>query len=308
MTDALTTIARSGKLGQLAKGAKPADMAAMAANPGRYVIEIKYDGHRMYAHHGIDGTVTLYARSGADKTHKWPRLVEAMRHTPRGTWLDGEAVMLTADNDDWGSVQSALGSDDGRGSEHLTFVAFDLLGFGEHDVRSRPLAERRVMLERLVAEADAPIALAPQYPLDQAADRYAEWTAAGWEGAIIKDTKAPYVSGKRTQLKLKVTVTIDAVIHPATTLDGEGKYTGQIGALVFGQYDAAGNLVERGRCSGMTDDLRAEMSAALQAGTLVGTVIEVQHMGAMPTGGLRHPQYKRTRTDKAPKACLVSNE
>jgi len=41
---------------------------------------------------------------------------------------------------------------------------------------------------------------------------------------------------------------------------------------------------------------------------LNGMVIEIAHMGIMPTGGIRHPQYKRTRTDKDPLTVTVADQ
>jgi ATP-dependent DNA ligase len=37
----------------------------------------------------------------------------------------------------------------------------------------------------------------------------------------------------------------------------------------------------------------------------LGSVIEIKHMGQMPSGAYRHPQFKRKRDDKDPNECRL---
>jgi ATP-dependent DNA ligase len=141
----------------------------------------------------------------------------------------------------------------------------------------------------------------------------------GYEGAIVKDVTKPYGSGKRGHgwFKLKETHTVEVVV--VGSIPGKGKFTGQIGALVFAQNAPRGELsafkakdvlypysnrypyIVRGSCSGMTDAQREEFT---NDANLVGTVIEIAHMGADLTAEsykFRHPQFKRVRDDKRPR-------
>jgi hypothetical protein len=37
----------------------------------------------------------------------------------------------------------------------------------------------------------------------------------------------------------------------------------------------------------------------------LGAVIEIKHMGQMPTGGYRHPQFAKRRDDKPAGECRI---
>lgn len=299
------------KLCQLAKAGDP------DAVPGA-VAEIKLDGHRMLAFVGENG-VRMYARSGVDKSGKLPAIErELAEFFPAGSILDGEVVHLDAKGGDWGKVQNVLGAGS-RQSTSLTFVAFDLLSLMGEDIRGYTLASRRMLLETLFGQDDySPehVALIEQVPYTP--EFVADLLARGFEGAIVKDPNGSYRSGSRDWCKIKATATEDVVVMGA--VEGKGKFAGQVGALIFGTHVRRTNetadggdlfeLVEVGQCSGMTDAQRESFTRRVDgqyAGTnMLGEVIEVQHMGKMPTGGWRHPQFKRHRTDKAATDCFVS--
>lgn len=294
------------KLGQLAGKAKPADLERAT------VMEVKYDGHRIYAYRDID-RVRIFARSGHEKSGLLRTIERIIKRMPVGTWLDGEACSFKLDGtNEWGIAQSVLGSDHHRPEleSQITYVVFDMLAYDGRDMRSLPMKDRRAILDSSFEAAgifdSAAIMRSPQFTTSTEA--YDELVANGFEGAIVKDPTAAYASGKRGYgwFKMKATETADVVVMG--TKDGKGKFTGQIGALVFGQYDDTGNLVEQGSCSGMDDAQRAKFTRELEAGTLLGTVIEIAHMGAMPTGGLRHPQFKRVRTDKDARTVTISDQ
>lgn len=285
-------------------------MLAKAGDPGEIpgaVAEVKLDGHRMLAFIGENG-VTMYARSGVDKSGKLPAIERELADLcPVGTILDGEVVHLDAKGGDWAKVQNVLGAGS-RQSTTLTFVVFDMLQLMGEDIRGYTLASRRLLLEAIynardLAGEDARFntVLVEQVPYTP--EFVADLLAGGFEGAIVKSPNGSYRSGSRDWCKIKFTATEDVVVMGAT--DGKGKYAGQVGALVFGQF--VGNLLrEVGQCSGMTDAQREAFTTDRDAGALFGTVIEVQHMGKMPSGGWRHPQFKRIRTDKLPEQCVAS--
>jgi ATP-dependent DNA ligase len=286
----------SGKLVMLASAGDPESI------PGA-LMETKLDGHRMVAYCTANG-VTMYARTGVNKTGKLPAIERWLRdNVPVGCILDGEIIDPRKDGGDWSGVQTILGADS-KQSNTLQFVVFDILAVMGEDVRGYTLANRRLFLEQIFAGADdtepEPVRLIPQIPYE--ARHVQTLLDAGFEGAIVKDPNGKYRSGKRDWVKIKATETVDVVVIGAT--EGNGKFGGQIGALVFGQY-VDGGLTERGQCSGMTDAERLAFSVMRDRGTLAGTVIEVQHMGVMPSGGWRHPQFKRLRTDKRAEECVA---
>ena len=201
------------------------------------VYEPKLDGHRficqnrpIYKH----GGVSFITRSGVDKTHLLPRLVEAMADMPPGVY-DGEIGSFRSLSGDWGKAQHVLGSNKADTEGTLEFAIFDVLEVCDMDVRSYPLSERRHLLEVIFAgrlleaiSAQRPIAdsslqlvpqllqLVPQRPFN--ADEIETLIRDGWEGAIVKNPKAPYSSGKRGYgwWKIKGAETIDVTVTGAT--------------------------------------------------------------------------------------------
>lgn len=290
------------KLAMLAKAGDPDSIEGA-------VMEPKLDGHRVLAFIDSDG-VRLYARTGVDKTAKLPTIAAALRTLPVGTILDGEVIAWNRTGGDWSSVQSVLGADDGRSDEALVYVVFDALALAGEDVMLNPLHVRRAYLEMLFPEARGPLELIKQDPYDAVV--MGDLIADGWEGVIVKSIHGTYQPGRRGWIKVKATHTEDVVVMGAT--EGKGRFAGQIGALIFGQYvmedDHVCTLVEKGQCSGMDDAERIDFTARRDGKPgmtpLVGMVIEVSHMGKMPSGGWRHPQFKRIRTDKLATDCVAS--
>lgn len=276
------------------------------------VMEAKLDGHRFIATIEAEGRVRMFARSGVDKSGKCPNIEDALHYLPPGTVLDGEIVSLSQEGGHWGSVQTVMGASS-KVTDKLTYVVFDILAFDGADIRNHPLRERRQLLEGIFlafSSLRGCVQLIQQTPYTPEAVN--DLMANGWEGAIIKDPAGRYQSGKRAQIKVKAVDTLDVVVMGAT--DGKGALEGLVGALIFGQYTerpygatpgAHPTLVALGKCSGMTMAQRREFTMQHKRGELVGTVIEVQHMGVMETGGWRHPQFKRLRIDKAPEECVA---
>lgn len=294
------------KLAQNAEATK--DVASIIAAEG-CVMEMKMDGIRLLAH-VTDTGVEFWTRSGKSATGKLPNVAADLAHLPAGTWLDGEIVGLRIREDgsiehNWSTAQSVMGSNVDRAarmSHVLTYVVFDVLAIGGTDARSLPLSKRRGLLEQMFDGSDfTSCSLIPQ--MDASDEACAAIIAAGFEGVIVKRLSAPYASGQRGKgfYKIKATDTVDAVIMGYQP--GEGKYDGQLGALLLGHYGADGTLVQVAKCSGMTDRERLEMSQ--NPGRYIGTVVEFAHMGVMPTGGYRHPQFKRLRGDKLAAECVA---
>lgn len=294
-------------LAQNAETLKSASLEHFTAE--RFVGEPKLDGWRLLVHVSGEGTC-LYTRTGKSHTGYLPALEQELAdQLPPGTWLDGEAVALTIEDGkvvhDWGTVQSIMGSSRPKAaamSDKITFVAFDLIAHAGIDARSLPYDKRRKLLTQVFDRTDLQRAImVPQVePTDDSLDAL---LAQGFEGMMVKDRTAPYASGKRGHgwMKVKPQDTLDAVVMGFTP--GQNGLTGMVGAVVFGLHDESGQLVEIGRCSGMTMALRQKMTK--EPAAWVGQVIEVKHMGQMPTGGYRHPQFFRLRDDKGATECQM---
>jgi bifunctional non-homologous end joining protein LigD len=271
------------------------------------IMEPKYDGIRLLAEVNADGVAT-YTRTGNSQTGKLPEIeADLLANFPVGTVLDCEAVAFTVVDgvvgQEWGGAQSVLGSGVKKAqlrSKTITLVVFDMLEYNGLDIRPLPFSQRRAALQQVFDKADFKYTiLTPQ--MESTQDNYDALVEAGYEGAMVKDTTRPYASGIRGGgwTKLKATDEADVVIMGFK--EGESSFKGMIGAVEFGQYKD-GVLTYRGRCSGMDLKMRQEMTA--KQTQLIGSVISVAYMTIMPSGALRHPQYKRFRFDKPAEDCV----
>lgn len=80
-------------------------------------------------------------------------------------------------------------------------------------------------------------------------------------------------------------------------------YYDWIGSIIFSKYDANGNLVEVGDCSGITEELRKDMTE--NPTKYIGQVMEIGAMEVTKDGFYRHPQFSRFRDDKNARDCIV---
>lgn len=273
-----------------------------------YVMEAKLDGIRILAH--VDGEeVRFYTRTATDKTGFLPYIEAALLDTfPSGTWLDGEVVVFNEDgSQNWGGAQSILGSNKARASAlsyAASYVIFDTLTYNGLDIRSLSLMERRRVLDEHLSKPwvdQGRTLLVPSEQEQPSQERYEELLKLGYEGAMLKRKDGKYHSGKRGYgwTKIKNTDTQDVIVTGYEP--GKDSFQGMIGAIQFGQYKD-GKLTYRGKCSGMDMKTRKDITANQDA--YLGRVFEVSYMGIMPSGVLRHPQYKKFRDDKPAEDCV----
>jgi ATP-dependent DNA ligase len=85
-------------------------------------------------------------------------------------------------------------------------------------------------------------------------------------------------------------------------------FYGWIGSIKFGQYDKAGNLIEVGYTSGITDEVRKDFSENPEK--YIGRVCIVEAMERIKkTQALREPRFKglRMEGDKNPNECIIED-
>jgi ATP-dependent DNA ligase len=124
-------------------------------------------------------------------------------------------------------------------------------------------------------------------------ETYESFIEKGYEGGMLKDTNAVYGKG---WWKMKPVVEVDVVVMGFTK--GKGKFEGQIGAIEFGVLDKNGKDTYLGRCSGMDDATRAELTACDE--DLRGVPFEVKCQEVCRKKdwySLRHPRFGRWRED-----------
>lgn len=216
-----------------------------AADPKKWLHEIKLDGYRTMAHIA-DGATRLITRSGLDWTKRYGTLPMSFRRLPCSeAIIDGEIVVL----DDKGisrfaALQDALA---GGHDRQLVFYAFDLVFLNGWDLRKVTLGQRKALLEKLLAgQIDARSAI--QYSDHVGGDGgqfFESVSEMGLEGIVSKQLSAPYVSGRtHSWTKTKALQRGEFVIAGYTTseaaeglaalalgewIDGELEYRGKVG-------------------------------------------------------------------------------
>jgi DNA ligase-1 len=286
-----------------------------------YVAEPKHDGTRCLAIRRGDN-VRLYSRSGQDYTEHVPHLVDELTELmPRWSILDGELAVLSGHFQvgrkrvpvtNFNTTMRIMGSAAERGRDlqyelkYVSFIVYDLLEWNGEDWTEFTQITRRKMLKSVFPFGSEHLFLNPHFnDPERFRELFDTLIAHGVEGIIVKNESAPYALDGRpnkTWYKVKAATTMDMVVMGYT--DGTGKYTGIIGAVEFGRMGPDGELIYVGKCSGMTDSIRREITA--NKDTCLGRVIEVKSnelVGSKEYRSPRHPQFVCFRTDKLPEDC-----
>ena len=297
-------------------GELPADDAAWA-------YEMKWDGMRALI--GVEGgDVWLTSRAGNDATARFPEIApiaEALGGVD--ALLDGELVAL----DDGGvpsferlqprmQAHGRTAVEKGMAAQPVVLMLFDVLWLAGHSTCDLPYRERRELLERL-ALADRSWQTPPTtYGGGDAV--LATSRALGLEGVVAKRVDSPYRPGRRADSWRKVKTTLGQELVVGGWLPGAGRLEGQLGSLLVGYHDDAGDLTFAGRVgSGIDATARERLQRALAplrraTSPFVVTpklpapvwvepelVVEVAFHEWTSGGVLRAPRFRGVRDDKA---------
>jgi bifunctional non-homologous end joining protein LigD len=284
-----------------------------------WVFELKYDGFRLLA-----DRAHLRYRSGLDSTERYPELTSALRALPIDVVLDGEIVIFDAEGKpDFHALGSRAQlhrtSEIQRAalSQPVTYVVFDLLAAGGHDLRGLPLLERKALLQRLVPPV-GPLRYGDHIP-EKGEALLAQTVARGLEGVVGKKANSPY-RGKRSGdwLKIKQDPEGDFVVCGFTRPKGSREGLGALHLCVM-RDDAwvyAGK-VGTGFDDALLRSLEAELSAAPAwtppwkgEGRWVKPelVVQVRYREWRDGSSLRHPVFVRMQRDKEPPAAEIETD
>lgn len=291
-------------------------------DPDNWIVETKYDGDRRIAQFCFEAVRFTGTRQSVDgtgfveKTDNLPHLNKRVLYL-EGTVLDGEIVCLEqgARSKDVASIMGsapevAIAKQRERG--WLAYMVFDCLFYRGTDIRQRPLEARREMVFQVVREwkrevlggqfTGEYVRVISQLPASQGDLFFKAVVQGGGEGVVYKDLRSRY-GDQKAWVKRKRKATYDVIVTGYEP--GRGKYLGQVGALKFAQYKN-GELLYCGKCSGMTDVLRATISKEPER--YMNTVIEIKANARENSGKFRHPQFVRQRPDKNPNDCVFNKE
>ena len=301
--------------------------------PG-WQFEPKWDGFRCLAFR-LGPEVELRAKSGKPLGRYFPEVLAMLRSLPVQQFvLDGELAIPLGGTLSFDALQMRLHPAESRvrklaAETPAVLILFDLLmDAGGESLMDRPLSERRAALEELFASlGEAPRLLLSPYTRDRTeAQAWLEKAGGALDGVVAKRVDGPYEAGERAMLKVKRMRTADCVV-------GGFRYatsSRQVGSLLLGLYNAAGQLDHVGFTSGFADNDRGELTSRLEAlaggsgftGRSPGgpsrwstersgeweqlrpeLVVEVRY-DHISDGRFRHgTKFLRWRPDKAPRQC-----
>jgi bifunctional non-homologous end joining protein LigD len=284
--------------------------------------EVKWDGIRALVD-VTDGAVRVWSRNENDISVAWPEL-RALGALGHDVLLDGEIVALGDGVPTFGALADRMHLRDATKvarlaqSNPVTLLVFDVLRLDGQDLTSRPLRERRDLLQSvgldapgLAAAVQVPAAYADGPSLLEAAE------AQGLEGIVSKRWSSAYHPGRRSRdwLKFPIRPTASYVVGGFRFEIGSDH---RLGAVLVGEPTADG-LVLRGRVGAgiagtagqrLGDQLwplvraTAPFATELPRVDTVGTIwvepeviVDVQYLAVTRDGRLRQPAYRGVRTD-----------
>jgi DNA ligase 1 len=312
--------------------ASPVETAPEAIEyfPNGALLEDKYDGIRAQAHKRAE-QVKLFSRT-LDEIFEFPELHPAIRRIPGEFVLDGEivawrkgrALPFTDLQQRLGRKQQQLGLWS-EGTVPVVYVAFDLLQRDGQLLLDAPLAERRGVLETLLANrsAESGILISPAVMArgaDELQQAFDLALARGNEGLMAKRPDSRYTPGRRghSWVKLKRPMaTLDVVVTAVEY--GHGKRHGVLSDYTFSvrapSPQGQDRLLTIGKAySGLTDAEILELTGYFKRHTIEDhgfrrsvepTVVmevafnNIQRSDRHESGyALRFPRIVRLRPDK----------
>jgi ATP-dependent DNA ligase len=225
------------------------------------IYEPKWDGFRCVVFR--DGSaVELGSRNERPLTRYFPEVVEAvLAEFPPRCVVDGEIVIAGSNGLDFDALLNRIHPADSRvrrlaEETPASFVAFDLLGLDDDDLRPRPFGERRRLLEEALSAVKPPVHVTPATrSVEVAREWFRRFEGAGLDGVIVKDPGTAYLEGKRAMTKVKHERTADCVVAGFRW----HKTGGRVGSLLLGLFDDAGVLHHVGVTASFTDARRREL-------------------------------------------------
>jgi ATP-dependent DNA ligase len=232
-----------------------------------WAYEPKWDGFRCVVFRDGDQLV-LQSRDLRPLERYFPELLTPLRAAlPARAVVDGEVVIAGANGLDFDALLLRIHPAESRvrllaDRTPASFVAWDLLALGDHDLRDRSFIERREALAGCIRSDVARVHLTPlTRDVAVARDWFDRFEGAGLDGVIAKRLDGPYQPGKRGWVKVKHARTADVAVTGFRWHKDEAGIG--VGSLILGLHDATGTLHHAGVASGFAAARRRELAAEL---------------------------------------------
>ena len=241
--------------------------AALPEGEG-WLFEPKWDGFRTLVFRDGD-ELLLQSRDLKPMNRYFPELVEPLKAAlPERCVLDGEVVIAGEGGLDFEALLLRIHPAASRvkmlaAEMPASYVAWDLLAFGDEDLREVALETRRARLEAAFGNVQPPLHLSPATK-DRALaqDWFTRFEGAGLDGVMAKRLDSPYRAGERTMVKVKHSRTADCVVAGFRWhKNGPGT---MVGSLLLGLYDEQGKLQHVGVTAAFTTAVRKKLVEELE--------------------------------------------
>lgn len=193
-----------------ARGIKPM-LIGVEGHPfdsDEYIFELKWDGERCIAFLDPAGTIDLRNKRHVKMLPKVPELKNIYKQAKAKCILDGELMVLKNGKPDFFEIQRRSLTTNQFKIElsskqyPATFVAFDILYYGNKDITHLPLIERKKYLKKAFEESDR-LALS-RHTENNGIAFYQLAEQQELEGIVAKRKDSIYVQGKRTKDWVKI--------------------------------------------------------------------------------------------------------
>ena len=247
--------------------AKAADV--LPDDVGLWQYEPKWDGFRCLVFKG-DEAVDLRAKSGKPLGRYFPELVAMLqRLTAQDFVVDGEIVIEVDGKLSFEALQMRLHPAESRirklaSATPARLILYDVLVEpGGQCLLNEPLVRRRAVLEKFIAGVNRTDLIISRATRDvtEANHWLSDAGHGSTDGIVAKLLADPYRPGKRAMVKVKRLRTADCVVGGFRYLSDSR----QVGSLLLGLYNDAGQLDHVGFTSTIANDDRGALTKRLQA-------------------------------------------
>ena len=292
-----------------------------------FMFEVKWDGVRALAY--LDKGLHIINRRDIDITYRYPELHNLAKFIKaKNVVLDGEIIVLRDGLPSFNDLQKRDHLQDEmeisirKDIYPAIYVVFDVLSVDGESLISKPLIERKKIIQRIVKENDN--LMISTYVMGKGKRLFEEVTKKGIEGVMAKRADGKYYPGGRGcggWFKIKKIDTVECVI--CGYKEGTGERKDRFGSVILGMYKK-GELVEVGKAGSgfqakeltrtfeimqklITNKCPFKIDPRIKGVTWIEPKLvgEVSFMEWSDNKKLRFPRWITQREDKKPKECVM---